>query len=122
MIFFRGKTLLPFYFWLFFVCLFVQVTMNEIILRLVCMNILTSDGLSIIECFCKYLFDDDYCIICVILINENTVEVMLGLKCDIIHNNIRPWASITPRAPPPHNSIKWVSLESPGCLLCEFEW
>ena len=91
MVFFRGKSLLPYYFWLFFVCLFVQVTMNEIILRLFCMNILTSDGLSIIECFCKYLFDDDYCFICVILINENPVEVMLGLKCDIIHNNMNPY-------------------------------
>ena len=91
MIFFRGKTLLPFYFWLFFVCLLVQVTMNDIVLRLGCMNILTADGLSIIECFCKYLFDDDYCIICMILINENPVEVMLGLKCDIIHNNMNPY-------------------------------
>ena len=70
MTFFRGKTLLPFYFWLFFACLLVQVTMNDIILRLGCMNILTSDSLNIIECFFKYLFDDDYCIICMILINE----------------------------------------------------
>ena len=91
MIFFRGKTILPFYFWLFFVCLLVQVTMNDIILRLVCMNVLTSDGLSIIKCFCKYLFDDDYCVIFMILINENPVEVMLGLKCDIIHTNMNPY-------------------------------
>ena len=38
-------------------------------------------------------------------------------------DHIRPWASITPRASPPpaHNSIKWVSLESLGCLLYDIE-
>ena len=77
--------LLHFYFWLFFVCLLVQVTMNGIISSLVCMNILTSDGLSIIECFIICM------IICMILINGNPVEVMLGLKCDIIHNNMNPY-------------------------------